>query len=181
MSSCWTFLLKRRRAFSRGSPSCSLTSAKYDYTSQLTWLDRLEFCSVLCPSQGVSCRKYIKIEVLFGCLILRHLTIFGWLAIPYFCHPYSFAALSWSTIWASSRARSRVISPSSIMPVSAIASASRPEWLVCQPISSQLISGVLGYRSVPNRVFSGYHSRKSRSTSLSFRVEISHVCSEKSA
>src|SRR5215813_9529735 len=71
MSSCWTFLLKRRRAFSRGSPSCSLTSAKYDCTSQLTWMDKFEFCSVFCPSQGVSCRKYIKMEVLLECLILR--------------------------------------------------------------------------------------------------------------
>ncbi len=59
-------------------------------------------------------------------------------------HPYSLAALSCSAIWASSSARSRVISPSCIMPVSAMARASRADCVVCQPISSQLISGVLG-------------------------------------
>ena len=32
ISSCWTLRLKRRKAFSRDSPSCSLTSAKLDYT-----------------------------------------------------------------------------------------------------------------------------------------------------
>src|SRR5215471_11341395 len=57
MSSCWTFRLNRRKAFSRGSPSCNLTSAKYDDTSQLTRLDSLEFCSLLFSSQGLSGRK----------------------------------------------------------------------------------------------------------------------------
>src|ERR1700737_3890275 len=30
MSSCWTLRLNRRRAFSSGSPSCNLTSAKFE-------------------------------------------------------------------------------------------------------------------------------------------------------
>jgi hypothetical protein len=59
-------------------------------------------------------------------------------------HPYSFAALSCKTMWASSMALARVISLSSIIPVRAIASASRPDCAVCQPITSQSISGVLG-------------------------------------
>src|SRR5258706_9042737 len=48
MSSCWTFLLKRRRAFSRGSPSWILTSAKLkhptldpDWTPKFLSLRRL--------------------------------------------------------------------------------------------------------------------------------------------
>src|SRR5262249_46737956 len=57
MSSCWTFRLNRRKAFSRGSPSCNLTSAKYDDTPQLPRLDRLEFCSLPFSSQGLSGRK----------------------------------------------------------------------------------------------------------------------------
>src|SRR5262249_18774375 len=60
MSSCWTFRLNRRKAFSRGSPSCNLTSAKNNDTSQLTLLDHVEFCSLPGVSQEVSCSKKLK-------------------------------------------------------------------------------------------------------------------------
>lgn len=55
--------------------------------------------------------------------------------------PYSLRALSRSTIRASSTARSRVISSSCSMPVSAIPSASRPVTLAMKPASSQPESG----------------------------------------
>src|SRR5579884_197865 len=94
--------------------------------------------------------------------------------------PYSFAAFRRSTISAMCSACGRVISPSAIIPLSAIASALRADSVVCQPISSQPISGVPGERSVPNSTFSGYHSSQYRSTRLSSRVGTSQVCSEKS-
>lgn len=59
-------------------------------------------------------------------------------------HPYSVSALPRSTIRAISSARSRVTSPSSTMPISAMDSASRAEVVVCHPISSQSTDGVPG-------------------------------------
>src|ERR1700732_50485 len=37
--------------------------------------EHAEFCSVLCPSQGVSCRKHIKIVGYKKCLILRRTSL----------------------------------------------------------------------------------------------------------
>lgn len=54
MSSCWTFRLKRRTAFSRGSPSCNRTSAKLNNTSRLSLMDKCEFCSPFKASQALS-------------------------------------------------------------------------------------------------------------------------------
>src|SRR5437899_2144127 len=71
MSSCWTFRLNRRKAFSRGSPSCNLTSANDDDTPKLTRLDRLEFCSVFCASQALSRKNQPKPHLPGACLNLR--------------------------------------------------------------------------------------------------------------
>src|SRR5215510_7723879 len=57
MSSCWTLRLKRRNAFSRGSPSCRRTSANLDYTSQLYLLDKCECCS---PSEASQVLSYVN-------------------------------------------------------------------------------------------------------------------------
>src|SRR5689334_5960261 len=97
-----------------------------------------------------------------------------------FVQPYNRSAFSRITIRAISSARGRVISPSFIIPVSAIANASRADVVVCQPISSQSIGGDPGDRSVPNNTFSGYHSSQYRMLVLNSRVGRSHVCSEKS-
>src|SRR5205085_9474864 len=80
------------------------------------------------------------------------------------CHgcivTYRPIALSRITMRAISSALARVISPSFIIPVSAIANASRADVVVCQPISSQSIRADPGDRSVPNSTFSGYHSNQ---------------------
>jgi hypothetical protein len=59
MSCCWTFLLKRRNTFSRGSPSCKRTSAKLYTPPNLTLLDNCEFCSHSWASQALSCSKCV--------------------------------------------------------------------------------------------------------------------------
>jgi hypothetical protein len=134
------------------------TALYYTRPSRERSYEQGEFCSVFSPSQGVSCRNTLKCAIPkasyfetdrcanFFQLPFERRSIAG--AGPaYFApfdHPYSFAALSCKTIWASSSARSRVISPSCIIPVKAIARASRADCVVCQPISSQLISGVFG-------------------------------------
>ncbi len=68
-----------------------------------------------------------------------------------------------------SAARSREISPSCIMPVSAMPSACRAVDAASQPPSSQFDSGGPGDASVPNSTFSGYISSQARIISASAR------------
>jgi hypothetical protein len=55
MSSCCTLRLKRRKAFSRDSPSCSLTSANETTPPNLSRLDPDSYCKVHCTKSRVIC------------------------------------------------------------------------------------------------------------------------------
>src|ERR1700743_1002001 len=52
MSSCCTFRLKRRNAFSSGSPSCTRTSANELHLQTSQWGQFLEYGKLILASQG---------------------------------------------------------------------------------------------------------------------------------
>src|SRR6185437_15710777 len=53
MSSCCTFRLKRRNAFSSGSPSCTRTSANELHLQTYQWGHFLEYGKLIRTSQGI--------------------------------------------------------------------------------------------------------------------------------
>ena len=53
ISSCCTFLLKRRRAFSRDSPSCNLTSAT-NYTPKLVLFGPVSYCKISTSKSSIN-------------------------------------------------------------------------------------------------------------------------------
>ena len=59
MSSCCTLRLKRRSAFSRDSPSWSLTSAKLTTPPNSSYLDGDSYCKVL-PSSQELCQVFVQ-------------------------------------------------------------------------------------------------------------------------
>src|SRR5215469_6362425 len=73
MSSCCTLRLKRRRAFSRDSPSCSLTSAKLTHP-QTRPAGPNSYYRELTPSQAKAAKLWAQMTFLFLYLhlILRH-------------------------------------------------------------------------------------------------------------
>src|SRR5215831_10032336 len=73
MSSCCTLRLKRRRAFSRDSPSCSLTSAKLTHP-QTRPAGPNSYYRELTPSQAKAAKLWGQMTFLFLYLhlILRH-------------------------------------------------------------------------------------------------------------
>src|SRR5216684_748867 len=102
-------------------------------------------------------------------------------AQSHYLNPYSLIAFSRKTIRANSNARSRVISPSFIIPVKASASACLAVVFESQATSGQSTSGPKENASVPNRTLSGYDSSQFRRISLNSRGYVKKVCAEKSA
>ena len=94
--------------------------------------------------------------------------------------PYNLDALPRSTIVAISSARCRLISPSRIIPVSAIARACLAVFVPIQAASSQPASGPPPKASVPKRTFSGNWVTRDRNTGASVAGELINVVREKS-